>query len=127
MQHQPGRGFKTLAPFLNPAPPAQSIKYCDSPYHILATNVNTHLRAYAGNLRASVRNGLPLFPRFPTETPKRSKLFLEHLVGIMRASDLWHDQDEAAGDLSAPQLLERLAGFAQRPRAHLAANLSRRG
>jgi hypothetical protein len=28
--------------------PGRTIKYCDSPYHILATNVNTHLAGSRG-------------------------------------------------------------------------------
>jgi hypothetical protein len=44
MQHEPGTGCKTLATFL-PGSPGRTIEYCDSPYHILATSVNTQLRA----------------------------------------------------------------------------------
>ncbi len=105
MQHQPSTGFKTLAVFLKPRSPGRSIEYCDSPYHILATNVNTQLRAYAGNLLAPLRNGLPLSTLLVTETPERSNLFLEILVKITPAGDLPHDEDEPAGDLPAPQLI----------------------
>jgi hypothetical protein len=101
MQHQPGMGFKTLKKFLNPSP-GRTIEFCDSPYHILATNVNTELRGLRGRLAGAVGTGsLPTL--FPGETHERSNLFLAALVGIMDACDLGHDQDEPAGDLPFPQ------------------------
>src|SRR3981189_762905 len=45
MQHQPGMGFEYLAKLSTP-PPAATIKYCDSPYHIIFTNVKTKSQTY---------------------------------------------------------------------------------
>jgi len=38
-QHQPGTGFKTLAMSSKSRSPGRTIEYCDSPYHIIFTNV----------------------------------------------------------------------------------------
>src|SRR6266404_9258864 len=45
MQHQPGMGFEYLAKLSTPVP-GTTIKYCDSPYHIIFTNVKTKSQTY---------------------------------------------------------------------------------
>lgn len=46
MQHQPGMGFEYLASLSRTPPPDTTIKYCDSPYHIIFTNVKTKSQTY---------------------------------------------------------------------------------
>src|SRR5260370_3941111 len=50
MQHQPGMGFEYLAKLSTP-PPGSTIKYCDSPYHIIFTNVKTKSQTYGNGGR----------------------------------------------------------------------------
>jgi len=42
MQHQSGMGFEYLASLSRTPRPDTTIKYCDSPYHIIFTNVKTN-------------------------------------------------------------------------------------
>jgi hypothetical protein len=124
MQHQPGKEFKTLASFLDPLP-RRTIEICDSPYHILATNVNT--------LPLRVPGSRPAFPAeraSPTHTPAANSASghadsLQFSIEIISFLDLWDNQHEPARDLSASQLLECFIGFGQRARAYSAVDFPR--
>ena len=61
--------------------------------------------------------------RAPADRTTRAvTLLLEFLVGTTPAYDLWDDQDDSTRDLPAPQLIQCLVGFGQRPRADLTAD-----
>jgi hypothetical protein len=108
MQHQPGMGFEHLAMLSNPAP-GTTIEYCDSPYHILATNVNTR-RQFAREASApSSRKTIPLSTLLTIDPLVRSYRSVE--LWLLLVCDLGIDEDDSAGDLAASQLLKYIVGF----------------
>jgi hypothetical protein len=91
--------------FSKATPRRGTIKYCDSEYHILETNVNIQLRAYGGNWPAPGWNGLSLSTVLPAEPRAVKTDSLSAGLGFRLACGLVGDQDDPTGDLTTPQLI----------------------